>query len=101
MRRLLAIFAVLFLPFGFLYAIYAAFKSEAGAQLLCSVGVLRHRPRRAGIFGGWRCERCGKAGADLDDLGEIGAGYVNPLRTVHSRDGAFGHAETTSDEWTH
>lgn len=66
--------------------------------VFCWLGMRRHRPRRAGIFGGYRCTSCGRAFADLDDAGELGTGYVSPLRPIYSRNGAGGHAETSSEE---
>jgi hypothetical protein len=64
----------------------------------CLVGLLRHRPRRAGRMGGFRCETCGRAFADLDEAGEQGSGYVSPLRPIYSRDGADGHATISREE---
>jgi hypothetical protein len=56
----------------------------------------QHDPRRARSgLGGFRCSRCGKPGASLDDFGDIGAGYVSPNRRIFTRDGAGGFAETS------
>lgn len=66
--------------------------------LACLVGLLRHRVRRAAPLGGFRCETCGRAFADLDDAGEQGSGYVSPLRPIYSRDGAGGHATVSREE---
>jgi len=49
----------------------------------------RHEPLRHPL-GGFRCAVCGKAGADLHDMGYDG--YVSLMRTLFSRDPA---AETT------
>jgi hypothetical protein len=68
------------------------------AAALCWLGMRRHRPQRAGVLGGFRCETCGRAFADLDDAGEPGAGYVSPLRPIYSRDGAGGHATVSREE---
>lgn len=60
----------------------------------------RHDPLRQPL-GGMRCRDCGKAGADLDDMGFTGEGYVPPTRRTYDRDaGAFNRtshwdAETT------
>lgn len=46
----------------------------------------RHDPERAGALGGWRCTRCNKAGASLDDYeGFYGQGYVSPMRPRFQR----------------
>lgn len=45
----------------------------------------RHEPRRHPL-GGFRCAVCGKAGADLHDMGFDG--YVSLMRTIFSRDPA-------------
>lgn len=60
---------------------------------LCLAGFLRHRPRRAGTLGGFRCERCQRAFEDLDDAGEVGAGYVRPARPIYTRNGRSGGPE--------
>lgn len=41
-------------------------------------------PKRQAL-GGFRCEICGKAGGDLDDMGFYGQGYTQPLRKLFSR----------------
>jgi len=64
---------------------------------LCWVGLLRHRVRRAGPMGGYRCETCGRAFADLDDSGEQGSGYVRPGRAIFTREGAGGRQEFSRD----
>ena len=43
----------------------------------------RHDPIRHPL-GGFRCARCGRAGADLEAMG-WGAGYVTPSRAVFGR----------------
>ena len=43
----------------------------------------RHEPARHPL-GGFRCADCGKAGADLHDMGF--EAYVSTMRTVFSRD---------------
>jgi hypothetical protein len=45
----------------------------------------RHEPRRVPI-GGFRCRECGAVGADLNDMGFDGEGYVGPLRRIFSRE---------------
>ena len=45
----------------------------------------RHNPVRHPL-GGFRCLECGEAGADLDEMGFAGSGYVTPMRKVFSRD---------------
>ncbi len=37
--------------------------------------------------GGFRCRTCGKAGADLSEMGLDSTGYVEPVRRVYDRDG--------------
>ncbi len=37
-------------------------------------------------LGGFRCGECGEAGADLDDMGYLGGGYVTPIRKVFNRE---------------
>ncbi len=54
------------------------------ARLRCLVRSF-HRPARQ-FLGGFRCEDCGKAGGDLDDLGFGGDGYVHPVRQQFIRD---------------
>jgi hypothetical protein len=44
-----------------------------------------HVPARHPL-GGFRCQQCGEAGADLDDMGYLGCGYVTPIRKIFSRD---------------
>jgi hypothetical protein len=44
----------------------------------------RHDPQRHPL-GGFRCSECGLVGADLDDMGFAGSGYVSPMRHVFSR----------------
>lgn len=56
------------------------------AAALCWVGLLRHRPRKVPMLSGYRCDRCKRAFADLDDAGETGNGYVKTLRTLFDRD---------------
>jgi hypothetical protein len=66
------------------------------AGVLCTIGFYRHRPRRAGIFGGWRCDNCKRAAASLDELEGPGQGFVSAgVRPVFSRHGAGGHAEVS------
>jgi hypothetical protein len=45
----------------------------------------RHNPVRHPL-GGFKCVDCGEAGADLDQMGFAGGGYVLPMRRVFSRD---------------
>jgi hypothetical protein len=45
----------------------------------------RHVPIRHPL-GGFRCLDCGAVGADLDEMGFYGEGYLPPLRRVYSRD---------------
>ena len=44
-----------------------------------------HNPTRHPL-GGFRCADCGEAGADLDQMGFVGGGYVLPVRRIFSRD---------------
>jgi hypothetical protein len=45
----------------------------------------RHNPRRHPL-GGFRCEDCGVAGADLEEMGfDYGSGWVPPLRRTYDR----------------
>jgi hypothetical protein len=55
------------------------------ALCLCAVGWYRHRVRRASPMGAFRCDRCGRAFADLDAAGERGDGFVGVLRPQYSR----------------
>lgn len=66
------------------------------AAALCWVGLRNHKVRRAHPLGGWRCEVCKRFFGSLDDIGE--SDRVSPLRPIYSRDGAGGHAETSSEE---
>jgi hypothetical protein len=51
-----------------------------------------HVPARHPL-GGFRCQQCGEAGADLDEMGYLGCGYVTPIRKIFSRDrGELTHA---------
>jgi hypothetical protein len=43
-----------------------------------------HQPRRHPL-GGFRCAECGAAGADLDDMGFVGSGWVAPMRRTFNR----------------
>lgn len=54
-----------------------------------------HDPQRQPI-GGFKCRTCGKAGADLHDLGFIHGGYVHPLRRLFKRDRFGGSVERTA-----
>jgi hypothetical protein len=45
----------------------------------------QHTPVRHPL-GGFKCSHCGVAGADLDEMGYVGLGYVLPVRRVFSRD---------------
>jgi hypothetical protein len=45
----------------------------------------RHNPARHPL-GGFKCTDCGAAGADLEDMGFSGGGYVLPMRRLFSRD---------------
>jgi hypothetical protein len=45
----------------------------------------RHNPVRHPL-GGFKCSDCGTAGADLEEMGFSGGGYVLPIRRVFSRD---------------
>ena len=49
-----------------------------------------HNPVRHPL-GGFKCADCGEAGADLDQMGFVGGGYVPPVRRIFSRD----HCEFT------
>ena len=63
--------------------------------LHCLIG--SHVPMRL-MIGGFRCARCHKTGADLDDMGFYGQGYARPFRKVYSRDN--GGTVTRTDSWT-
>ena len=54
------------------------------AWFLCFVRD-HHSPVRHPL-GGFKCGDCGQAGADLDQMGFIGGGYVLPVRRIFSRD---------------
>lgn len=55
----------------------------------------RHAPMRHPL-GGFTCKDCGEAGADLDDMGFFGNGYVSPMRRVYDRET---NAVTRTDAW--
>ena len=65
--------------------------------VLCGIGWYKHRPRRAGRMGGFRCEHCQRPFADLDEAGETGNGYARPVRKTYSR--GNGGEVTRSSEW--
>jgi len=44
-----------------------------------------HRPARHPL-GGFRCADCGAVGADLNEMGFEGMGYVSPSRRLFSRE---------------
>ena len=44
----------------------------------------QHVPQRHPM-GGFICKECAFAGADLDEMGYLGAGYVAPIRKVFNR----------------
>lgn len=50
----------------------------------------RHRPRRHPL-GGFVCVECGAVGADLEEMGFPGSGWVQPLRRTYRRE----HGEIT------
>jgi hypothetical protein len=54
------------------------------ARLLCYFRH-HHNPVRHPL-GGFKCSDCGEAGADLEQMGFVGGGYVMPVRRVFSRD---------------
>lgn len=43
-----------------------------------------HDPKRY-FLGGFKCQRCGTFGADLEEMGFKDGGWVNPLRTDAER----------------
>lgn len=45
----------------------------------------RHNPVRYPL-GGFKCADCGEVGADLDQMGFVGGGYVPTERRIFSRD---------------
>jgi hypothetical protein len=54
-----------------------------------------HRPSRHPL-GGFRCVECGAVGADLEEMGFRGSGWVGPMRRTYSRE----HGEITrSASW--
>ena len=57
-----------------------------------------HAPLVKNRLGGWRCATCGVAGADLDELGYFGDGYVRPIRKLYSRE--RGGQLTQTSSWT-
>jgi hypothetical protein len=46
----------------------------------------RHMPTRY-FLGGFKCTECGAVGADLDDMGYRGEGYVSVVRRGADRSG--------------
>ena len=54
------------------------------ARLRCLIRT-HHRPARHPL-GGFRCTDCGAVGADLDEMGFEGMGYVSPSRRLFSRE---------------
>jgi hypothetical protein len=48
--------------------------------------VRRHHEPVRHVLGGFRCSDCGAVGADLDEMGFEGEGYVPPLRRIFSRE---------------
>lgn len=54
------------------------------ARLRCLIRT-HHRPVRH-LLGGFRCTDCGAVGADLDEMGFPGMGYVSPTRKLFSRE---------------
>jgi hypothetical protein len=46
----------------------------------------RHMPTRY-FLGGFKCTECGAVGADLDDMGYRGEGYVSVVRRGTDRSG--------------
>lgn len=64
------------------------------ARLRCFVRQ-RHEPKRHPL-GGFTCTECLEAGADLDEMGFLGCGYVMPVRKVFSRDN---HEVTRTSAW--
>jgi hypothetical protein len=53
------------------------------ARLRCFVRQY-HQPVRHPL-GGFRCVECGAAGADLDEMGFPGSGWVAPTRRTYGR----------------
>ena len=53
--------------------------------------VRRHHDPVRHVLGGFKCSACGAVGADLDEMGFEGEGYVPPLRRIFSRE----HGEYT------
>lgn len=47
-------------------------------------------------LGGWRCADCRVAGADLDEMGFVDGGYVDPIRRTYGRGAEQGLSRTTS-----
>jgi hypothetical protein len=74
---------------------------DSGRGRSCMLAWLRclvrryHRPRRYPL-GGFRCVECGAAGADLDEMGFTGSGWVAPTRRTFDRKHA---AVTVSAGW--
>jgi hypothetical protein len=66
------------------------------AILACALAIRRHKPVRQSI-GGLRCEFCGMPGESFDDFGQVGLGYVRPVRKTFSRERSGG--VTQSSEW--
>lgn len=54
------------------------------ARFLCYLRD-HHNPIRHPL-GGFKCADCGEAGADFEQMGFPGGGYVTPTRRVFSRD---------------
>jgi hypothetical protein len=56
-----------------------------------------HVPVRQPATGGFRCELCGKPGADLAAMGYLGCDYVSP--GVHTTFDRLHQAITREDGW--
>ena len=55
------------------------------AWIRCTIRA-RHMPTRY-FLGGFKCTECGAVGADLDDMGYRGEGYVSIARRRVNRSG--------------
>ena len=56
----------------------------AGIGIVCYLRG-RHNPKRHPL-GAFKCADCATAGADMDEMGFKGGGYVPPTRKVFSRE---------------
>jgi len=58
----------------------------------------RHNPVRHPL-GGFKCADCSEVGADLDDMGFAGGGYVPPVRRIFARGRGSASEFTRTTSW--